>query len=89
MKLSPLQLEVLRLVSVGWELGVSSLIGGDNRTTIQYGGLGKGGATRIVNRNTFNSLLRLKLIAITRRSHPQLVYGITKLGTATLKEHGL
>lgn len=81
MKLSPAQLEVLRLMADGWELG-SSVSSQRSSTWLQKGGCGRGGESQTVSANTIAALWNRDLIEFGERSFPTQTYKLTALGEA-------
>jgi hypothetical protein len=78
MKLSPVQREVLRLMSSGWELGED--MGTNSHAWVQKGGLGRGGETKKVNSNTVYALWREKYIEIVKEAFPTRRFKLTEKG---------
>lgn len=72
-KLSKPQEHVLYLMNQGWELGVDII---DGRARLQKGGIGYGGETESVRRNTFLSLIRSRTICTKEEGFPILIYGL-------------
>ncbi len=64
MKTSQKQIEILQLITNGWEIGIDT--GPSPTTWIQKGGLGRGGESKQVHFNTFDSLRYKGLI---KRNH--------------------
>lgn len=67
------QQEILNLLNNGWELGVSDFMG-EQRVSIQYGGIGKGGESRKIRKSVFDALLAANLIVRTRQKYPTVMY---------------
>jgi hypothetical protein len=95
MKLSKTQLEVLRLMNEGWELGrTSSSFSGERQWWMQKGELGCGGETKSLNARTCWKLYDLGLI---EKPNPNLEFptehwrltdkGKTELAHANQMEH--
>jgi len=87
MKLSKVQLEVIRLMKEGWELGRSS--GFRPSWWLQKNGLGKGGETkRIMN---FSTCLKLYDLGLIYKPSPKLEFptehwALTDKGKEVLKK---
>lgn len=86
-KLSKTQLNVLRLMSEGWELGSYPIQIGFTRivehAVLQKHGLGHGDPMEKVNIRTINALLRKKLIRFPSNPHPMIEttrYWLTEKG---------
>lgn len=77
-KLSKTQIELLRLMNNGWELGSSMTL--NDGCYIQQDGIGKGGKSQSVNSNTLDSLYYHKCITINFESFPSRHYKLTEKG---------
>jgi hypothetical protein len=87
MKLNDTQFNILKLMNARWELGRYRDWGlGSYHTTLQKGGLGKGGETIAVNMNTLRALDKRKLINTTDHLGHPTIYKLTALGKSVLKE---
>jgi len=86
-KLSKNQLEVLRLMSEGWELGRSHGFDGDRPWWMQKGGLGRGGDSKKVNSNTTFSLYKKGLIykPDPKTEFPTEHWALTEKGKEAIK----
>ena len=76
MKLSEKQLEVINLMSEGWELCVSSTM--SSRAWLQKNGCGKGGDTKNVHANTFYSLLDRGFLKLKCDGFPTRCYDLRR-----------
>ncbi len=82
MKLTTNQIEVIKLMREGWQMGHSAVM--TRRTWLQKDGVGRGGESKDVNKNTFNSLVFKNLLNQDKYSFPTVTYKLTELGK-TLK----
>lgn len=83
MKLSERQQEVVNLLKEGWELAYCS--GYSDMVLFQKNGIGKGGESKNVNKNTLNSLY-LKGIIVIDKHKQEISTTYYKLGDAFSKE---
>lgn len=75
MKLSTAQQDVVNRMRDGWELGAPMTP--DGGVWLQQGGLGKGGNSKQVHANTFNSLYQKGIIKQALRAWPTMHYALT------------
>ena len=71
-RLSKTQEEVVKLMRLGWELGVSSSF--DHTAWLQKGGVGKGGPTKKVSGATVHALWKKKIIEVVKHEFPTTRY---------------
>jgi len=68
MKLTDKQMDIIKKMDEGWELGFYS--GYDASVNLQKGGLGKGGESKPVNYNTFSALRNRELVTPITNQNP-------------------
>ena len=86
-KLSPLQIEVLKLMNRNWHLGqmFTGPRGDKARAWLQYDSIGGCGETRIVDGRTFNSLLNGDYIVPYKERYGTKVYALTLKGKEVIR----
>ena len=77
-RLSKSQIEAIRFMRNGYELGRTS--GFCTSVWLQKGGCGCGGDTAKIKENTFHSLLTRGLITSTSYKYPTTTFCLTELG---------
>lgn len=79
-KLSPVQIEILKLMRAGWPMAKSNKISYGYSYWLQKDGIGRGGETKYFKEPTFNFLLNNGFIALLKKSYPVSSYQLTELG---------
>lgn len=79
-KLTQNQVEAIRLMANGWELGCSWSTGGGIRYWLQQGGCGRGGDSRKVNASTVSGLFKRSLVDMKKNGFPTTTYELTPAG---------
>ena len=80
MKLSKIQIEILKLMSEGWELCSSTTFDLSSSTWLQKGGCGKGGQTKCISIATKHALFKKGLIGYKKYEFPTTRWFLTKKG---------
>lgn len=77
-KLTETQIEVIKLMRKGWQLGCSLTM--DSRTWIQKDGVGRGGETKKVSKSVFHGLKDRGVLECVDNDFPTAKYNLNELG---------
>ncbi len=77
-KLSETQIEIIKLMREGWQMGVS--LAGSSRIWIQKDGVGRGGETKKVTSPVYNGLKERGVLECVDNDFPTAKYNLNELG---------
>lgn len=77
-KLSETQIEIIKLMREGWQLGVSLSM--DSRYWIQKDGVGRGGETKKVTSPVYHGLKERGVLECVDNDFPTAKYNLNELG---------